>query len=60
MGYNHPARFIFSESEFQIYRRLFELREAAAVAAQLLGTTFVVTDCSYAAAIARTISSHGR
>lgn len=39
-----PSSVHFSESEFQIYRRLFELREAAAVAAQLLATTFIVTD----------------
>ena len=36
----------FSEPEFLIYRRLFELREAAAVAAQLLATTFIVTDAA--------------
>ncbi len=34
----------FSESEFLIYRRLFELREAAAVAVQLLATASIVTD----------------
>ena len=38
----HPVH--FSEPEFLIYRRLFELREAAAVAAQLLATAFIVTD----------------
>ncbi len=43
-GVQSPSSIHFSKSEFQIYRRLFELREAAAVAAQLLGTTFVVTD----------------
>jgi len=32
------------EAEFEIYRRLFELRESSAVAAQLLATTFIVTD----------------
>ena len=36
----------FSEPEFLIYRRLFELREAAAVAAQLLATAFIVTDAA--------------
>ena len=45
-GVQSPGSVHFSESEFQIYRRLFELREAAAVAAQLLGTTFVVTDAA--------------
>ena len=36
----------FSESEFLIYRRLFELRQAAAVTAQLLATAFIVTDAA--------------
>ena len=40
----HPVH--FSEPEFLIYRRLFELREAAAVAAQLLATAFIVTDAA--------------
>lgn len=41
-----PSSIHFSEPEFQTYRRLFELREAAAVAAQLLATTFIVTDAA--------------
>ncbi len=45
-GVQSPGSVHFSESEFQIYRRLFELREAAAVAAQLLATTLVVTDAA--------------
>ena len=45
-GVQSPSSAHFSESEFQIYRRLFELREAAAVAAQLLATTFIVTDAA--------------
>ena len=45
-GVPSPNSVHFSESEFQIYRRLFELREAAAVAAQLLATTFIVTDAA--------------
>lgn len=36
----------FSESEFLIYRRLFELRQAAAVTTQLLTTAFIVTDAA--------------
>ena len=43
-GARSPGSVHFSEAEFQIYRRLFELREAAAVAAQLLATAFIVTD----------------
>ena len=39
-----PRSVHFSESEFLIYRRLFELREAAAVAVQLLSAAFIVTD----------------
>ena len=45
-GAQSPSSVHFSESEFQIYRRLFELREAAAVAAQLLATTLIVTDAA--------------
>lgn len=45
-GVQSPRSVHFSESEFLIYRRLFELREAAAVAAQLLATTFIVTDAA--------------
>ena len=45
-GVQSPGSVHFSQSEFQIYRRLFELREAAAVAAQLLATTFIVTDAA--------------
>lgn len=41
-----PRSIHFSEPEFLIYRRLFELREAAVVASQLLATTFVVTDAA--------------
>ncbi|MCY3625720.1 MAG: ATP-binding protein [Candidatus Dadabacteria bacterium] len=41
-----PRSVHFSESEFLIYRHLFELREAAVVASQLLATTFVVTDAA--------------
>ena len=41
-----PRSVHFSEPEFLIYRRLFELREAAVVASQLLATTFVVTDAA--------------
>ena len=41
-----PRSAHFSEPEFLIYRRLFELREAAVVASQLLATTFVVTDAA--------------
>jgi len=41
-----PRSVHFSEQEFLIYRRLFELREAAAVASQLLATTLVVTDAA--------------
>ncbi len=40
----HPVH--FSEPEFLTYRRLFELREAAAVAAQLLATALIVTDAA--------------
>jgi len=43
-GEQSPSSVHFSEAEFEIYRRLFELREASAVAAQLLATTFIVTD----------------
>ena len=39
-----PRSVHFSEPEFLIYRRLFELREAAAVAVQLLSAAFIVTD----------------
>lgn len=39
-----PRSAHFSEPEFLIYRRLFELREAAAVAVQLLSAAFIVTD----------------
>ncbi len=39
-----PASVHFSEQEFQTYRRLVELREAAAIATQLLATAFTVTD----------------
>ncbi len=45
-GVQSPGSVHFSKSEFQIYRRLFELREAAAVAAQLLATAFIVTDAA--------------
>lgn len=45
-GVQPPRSVHFSEQEFLIYRRLFELREAAAVAAQLLATTFIVTDAA--------------
>ncbi len=45
-GVKSPRLVHFSEPEFLIYRRLFELREAAAVAAQLLATTFIVTDAA--------------
>ena len=41
-----PRSAHFSEPEFLIYRRLFELREAAVVASQLLATTFVVTEAA--------------
>lgn len=41
-----PRSVHFSEPEFLIYRRLFELREAAVVASQLLATTLVVTDAA--------------
>ena len=41
-----PRSVHFSEPEFLIYRRLFELREAAAVAAQLLATALIVTDAA--------------
>ena len=41
-----PRSVHFSEPEFLIYRRLFELREAAAVSAQLLATALVVTDAA--------------
>ncbi len=41
-----PRSVHFSEPEFLIYRRLFELREAAVVASQLLATTFVVTEAA--------------
>ncbi|MYF48321.1 MAG: HAMP domain-containing protein, partial [Candidatus Dadabacteria bacterium] len=41
-----PRSVHFSEPEFLIYRRLFELREAAVVASQLLATAFVVTDAA--------------
>ncbi len=43
-GVQSPRPVHFSESEFLIYRRLFELREAAAVAVQLLSTASIVTD----------------
>ena len=36
----------FSESEFQTYRRLVELREAATAATQLLSTAFTVKDAA--------------
>ena len=36
----------FSESEFQTYRYLVELREAATVTAQLLATAFTVSDAA--------------
>ena len=39
-----PVSVHFSEQEFLTYRRLVELREAAAIAAQLLATAFTVTD----------------
>jgi len=39
-----PRPVHFSESEFMVYRHLFELREAATVASQLLATAFIVTD----------------
>lgn len=39
-----PLSIHFSEQEFLTYRRLVELREAAAVATQLLATAFTVTD----------------
>ncbi|MYB89527.1 MAG: HAMP domain-containing protein [Proteobacteria bacterium] len=39
-----PLSVHFSEQEFQTYRRLVELREAAAIATQLLATAFTVTD----------------
>ncbi len=39
-----PLSVHFSEQEFLTYRRLVELREAAAVATQLLATAFTVTD----------------
>ena len=39
-----PRSVHFSEPEFLIYRRLVELREAAAVATQLLAAAFTVTD----------------
>jgi len=45
-GVQPPRSIHFSEPEFLIYRRLFELREAAAVTAQLLATTFIVTDAA--------------
>lgn len=45
-GVQPPRSVHFSEPEFLVYRRLFELREAAAVAAQLLATTLVVTDAA--------------
>ncbi len=41
-----PRSVHFSEPEFLIYRRLFELREAAAVSAQLLATALIVTDAA--------------
>ena len=41
-----PRSVHFSEPEFLTYRRLFELREAAAVAAQLLATALIVTDAA--------------
>lgn len=41
-----PRSVHFSKPEFLIYRRLFELREAAVVASQLLATTFVVTEAA--------------
>ena len=41
-----PRSVHFSEPEFLVYRRLFELREAAVVASQLLATAFVVTDAA--------------
>ncbi len=41
-----PRSVHFSEPEFLVYRRLFELREADAVAAQLLATAFIVTDAA--------------
>lgn len=41
-----PRSVHFSEPELLIYRRLFELREAAVVASQLLATAFVVTDAA--------------
>lgn len=39
-----PLSVHFSEQEFLTYRRLVELREAAAIATQLLATAFTVTD----------------
>ncbi|MCY3803536.1 MAG: ATP-binding protein [Gammaproteobacteria bacterium] len=39
-----PLSVHFSEQEFQTYRRLVELREAAAIATELLATAFTVTD----------------
>lgn len=39
-----PLTVHFSEQEFLTYRRLVELREAAAIATQLLATAFTVTD----------------
>lgn len=39
-----PPAVHFSEQEFQTYRRLVELREAAAIATQLLATAFTITD----------------
>ncbi len=41
-----PRSVHFSKPEFLIYRRLFELREAAAVSAQLLATALIVTDAA--------------
>ncbi len=39
-----PVSVHFSEQEFLTYRRLVELREAAAIATQLLATAFTITE----------------
>lgn len=39
-----PRAVHFSEQEFMTYRRLVELREAAAIATQLLAAAFTITD----------------
>ena len=45
-GRQVPRSEHFSESEFQTYRHLVELREAATVTTQLLATAFTVSDAA--------------